>query len=65
MENLLLDSIVARDKFGEDALPEELQTLEKQVIKFFESKNMNIQSVTQNRVTEASLEVEGYRGVSE
>lgn len=28
-------STVARDKVGEDSLPEELQTLEKQVIKFF------------------------------
>ncbi len=35
-------STVARD--GEAALPEELQTLEKQVIKFLESQNMIIQS---------------------
>ncbi|ROL49332.1 hypothetical protein DPX16_15658 [Anabarilius grahami] len=35
-------SMVARDKIGEDALPEELQT--KKVIKFFESKIVNIQS---------------------
>ncbi len=31
---------MARDIDGEGALPEELQTLEKQVIKFFESQNM-------------------------
>ncbi len=37
-------STVARDRDGEAALPEELQTLEKQVIKFFESQNMIIQS---------------------
>ncbi len=37
-----MPSTVARD--GEAALPEELQTLEKQVIKFFESQNMIIQS---------------------
>ncbi len=37
-------STVARDRGGEGALPEELQTLEKQVIKFFESQNMIIQS---------------------
>lgn len=37
-------STVARDKVSEDALPEELQTLEKQVIKFFERKNMNSES---------------------
>lgn len=35
-------STVARDKVGENAPPEELQTLENQVIKFFESKNMYI-----------------------
>ncbi len=37
-------STVARDRDGEDALPEELKMLVKQVIKFFESQNMNIQS---------------------
>lgn len=35
-------SALARDKVGENALPEELQTLENQVIKFFESKHMSI-----------------------
>lgn len=50
-------STVAGGKEGEDAPPEELQTLEKQVIKFFESKNMNIQS--DNVVACHTLMVEG------
>ncbi len=37
-------STVARDRDGEAALPEELQMLEKQVIKSFESQNMIIKS---------------------
>lgn len=37
-------STVARDKVSEGALPDELQMLEKLVIKFFQNKNMNIQS---------------------